>query len=264
MKFLNRDRPTSQSRHILLALLGVATLLLLWSVTSYSGLIRPLFLPTPTDVFLAGATLFCEHNFLDDILISVYRVFLGFGLSVAFALPVGTYLGLAKKGGSFFDPIISFTRYIPPSAFLPLFILWFGIGELQKVLLIFAGVAPYLTLLIVDAISDVETKYLEVAYTLGLQGSSVIFRVILPRALPSIWNAMRLMIGAAWTFVVLAEIVASTAGLGHVIIAAQRFLQTANVMAAIFVIGMIGLLTDILLKRAYRKLFPWAERITYA
>lgn len=254
----------SRGRYLLLAFLGIATLVVLWAVVSYSGLIRPLFLPTPTAVFEAAIKLFRELGFAGDILISVWRILLGFLLSIAVSVPLGIYLGMNKRGEAFFDPIISFIRYIPPSAFVPLFILWFGIGELQKVLLIFAGVTPYLTLLIFDVVANAKKEYVEAAYTLGADRNDIVFRVIVPQSLPGIWDAMRIMIGAAWTFVVLAEIVAATSGLGYLIITAQRFLQTANVIAAIFIIGLLGLLTDLLFKFVYRRFFPWAEKSSYA
>lgn len=254
----------SRGQYLLLAFLGIACLLALWAVVSYSGLIRPLFLPTPAAVFEAVVKLFRELGFAGDILISIWRILLGFLLSAVVSIPLGIYLGMNKKGEAFFDPIISFIRYIPPSAFVPLFILWFGIGELQKVLLIFAGVAPYLTLLIFDVVANTKKEYAEAAYTLGASRNDIILRVVVPQSLPGIWDAMRIMIGAAWTFVVLAEIIAATSGLGYLIITAQRFLQTANVIAAIFIIGLLGLLTDVLFKLAYSKFFPWAEKSTYA
>ena len=254
----------SRGQYLLLAFLGIAVLIVLWAIVSYSGFIKPLFLPTPTAVFEAVVKLFSELGLAGDILISVWRILLGFVLSVAIAVPLGVYLGMNKKGEAFFDPIISFIRYIPPSAFVPLFILWFGIGELQKVLLIFAGVAPYLTLLIFDVVTNTKKEYAEAAYTLGADQRDIVFRVVVPQSLPGIWDAMRIMIGAAWTFVVLAEIIAATSGLGYLIITAQRFLQTANVIAAIFIIGLLGLLTDLIFKLAYRKFFPWAEKSNHA
>mgnify|MGYP001561330702 CR=1 FL=1 len=258
------NQQISRGRYLLLASLGIACLLVLWAVVSYSGLIKPLFLPTPTAVFEAVVKLFRELGFAGDILISVWRILLGFLLSIVVSIPLGIYLGMNKRGEALFDPIISFIRYIPPSAFVPLFILWFGIGELQKVLLIFAGVAPYLTLLIFDVVANTKKEYGEAAYTLGASHNDIVFRVVVPQSLPGIWDAMRIMIGAAWTFVVLAEIIAATSGLGYLIITAQRFLQTANVIAAIFIIGLLGLLTDVLFKLAYRKFFPWTEKSTYA
>jgi NitT/TauT family transport system permease protein len=254
----------SKGSRLFLAFWGITFLFDLWVCASYSGFIKPFFLPSPVAVFSAAIELFRKFGLTGDILMSVYRIALGFFLSVAVSVPLGIYLGINKKGEALFDPIISFIRYIPPSAFVPLFILWFGIGELQKWLLIFAGVAPYLTLLIFDVVSNTKKVYAEIAYTLGSSYSDIVFRVIVPQSLPGIWDSMRIMIGAAWTFVILAEIIAATSGLGYLIITSQRFLKTANVIAAIFIIGMLGLIIDVFFKFLYRKFFPWAEKFTYA
>ena len=258
------NQQISRGQYLLLACLGIISLLALWAVASYSGMIRPLFLPTPTAVFNSAITLFRDLNLAGDILISLYRITLGFLLSVIVSIPLGIYLGMNKRGEAFFDPIISFIRYIPVSAFVPLFILWFGIGELQKVLLIFAGVAPYLTILIYDVVANTKKEYAEAAYTLGASRNDITFRVVVPQSFPGIWDAMRLMMGAAWTFVILAEIIAATSGLGYLIMTSQRFLQTSNVIAAIFIIGILGLLTDLLFKFTRKKFFPWAEKTNYA
>ncbi|MBI4812555.1 ABC transporter permease [Candidatus Falkowbacteria bacterium] len=261
MKKNRLNEKISKGQYFLLAFLGVFLLIFLWAIVSFSGMIRPLFLPTPTAVLDSVVKLFKDLHLLQDIWISIYRIFLGFILSVAFSVPLGIYLGMNKKGQAFFEPIISFVRYIPPSAFVPLFILWFGIGEMQKILLIFAGVAPYLTLLVFDVVANTKKEYIEAAYTLGAKQKDIIYRVVIPQSLPGIWDAMRFMMGAAWTLVVLAEIIAATSGLGYLVIASQRFLRTSNVIAAIFIIGLLGLFTDLLFRFTYKKLFPWQEKL---
>ncbi len=214
--------------------------------------------------FSSAITLFRDLNLAGDILISLQRIILGFLLSVIVSVPLGVYVGINKRGQAFFEPVINFIRYIPSSALLPLFILWFGIGELEKVLLIFISVTPYFVVLVYDAVANTKKEYIEAGYTLGANWNTVVFRIIIPQALPSIWDAMRLIISTAWTFVILAEIVAATSGLGYLIITSSRFLQTANVIAAIIIIGLLGLLTDLLFKFTYKKFFPWAEKTTYA
>lgn len=260
--YLNKD--FSKDRHFLLAFLGIFSFFALWAATSYSGAIAPLFLPTPTAVLKAIGNLFLHFNLLQDIGASVYRILLGFVLAAIVSLPLGVYLGMSKTREAFLEPIISFIRYIPVSAVVPLFMLWFGIGELEKILLIVAGVIPNLVIMVFDVVANAKKEYTETAYTLGENNKGIIFRVILPQSLPGIWDAMRLNIGAAWTLVVLAEIIAATTGLGHVIITAQRFVQTSNVMAAIFIIGILGLFTDLLFKFTRKKFFPWAEITNYA
>ncbi len=264
MKLLIHQKKISKARYFFIAALSIIVMFLLWSIVTYAGLIKPLFLPTPTAIVKSIAKLFQEFGLLKDIGISVYRILLGFGLSCIVAIPLGICIGINKKSEAFFDPIIGFTRYIPPSAFVPLFILWFGIGNLEKVLLIFAGIAPYLAILVFDVVANTNREFIEAGYTLGAKRKDIIRKIIIPQALPGIWDAMRLMIGAAWTFVVLAEIVASTSGLGHLIITSQRFLQTSNVIAAILIIGVLGLLTDYFFKFTYKIFFPWTEKSTYA
>ena len=258
------NQKVSNRKYALLSGLGIACLILGWAVFSYSGIVPPIFLPTPTAVLASVVTLFADLNLGGDILISLWRIAAGFLLAVVVAIPLGVYIGINRQAEAFFDSIISFVRYIPPSAFVPLFILWFGIGELGKVLLIFVGVAPYLTVLVFDAVASTKKAYTEAAYTLGLGRSDIVLRVIIPQSMPDIWNAMRLMMGAAWTLVVLAEIVAATSGLGYLIITSQRFLQTSDVIAAILVIGFLGLLTDLLFKVSYGRFFPWVEKTHHA
>lgn len=261
MKKVHLNYKISRGQYLLLASLGIFSLISLWALVSFSGFIKPFFLPTPAAVFDSVVKLFRDLNLLGDIWISLYRILIGFTLAVIFSIPLGIYIGMSKKGEAFFEPIVSFVRYIPPSAFVPLFILWFGIGELQKVLLIFIGTAPFLTLLIFDVVANTKKEYVEAAYTLGAKKKDIIYRIIIPQSLPGIWDAMRIMTGAAWTLVVLAEIIAATSGLGYLIITSQRFLKTSNVIAAIFIIGLLGLFTDLMFKLSYKKLFPWQEKL---
>lgn len=254
------NRKISKTQSLFISFFGIVLPILIWAVVSYSGLIKPLFLPTPSAVLEAGVKLYLNFGLLKDIWISTYRILLGFVLSVIVSIPLGVYLGISKKGEAFFEPIISFIRYIPPSAFVPLSILWFGIGELQKALFIFLTVVPYLMLLVFDVVANSKREFIEAAYTLGAKPKDIIFRVILQESLPGIWDAVRIMIAVAWTFVVLAEIIAATSGLGYLIITSQRFLRTSNVIAAILIIGLLGLLTDFLFKITYKIFFPWTDK----
>ncbi len=244
--------------------LGITIPLLVWTLVSSTGLINPLFLPTPLAVLHAFQKLFVLHAFTTDILASVLRILLGFGLSILVAVPLGLFLGTHQKAAAFTDPFLNFLRYLPPSALLPLFLLWFGIGESEKILLIFAGVAPYLVLLVSNVAANIPQEFIDVARTLGVSRKTILTRVILPYSLPGIWDAMRVMIGAAWTFVVLAELIAAKSGLGHLIILSQRFLETPNVFAALFTIGFLGFITDLLFQKTHHLLFPWTCMETYA
>ena len=231
---LRLERKLSKQTHTLLTLAGIASIFIVWAAASYSGKINPIFLPSPVAVAA--------------ILVSIYRVSLGFALSVAVAIPLGTWIGIHKQTEALLNPLSSFLRYTPPSAFLPLFILWFGIGEMEKILVIFLAVTPYLLVLVADIIANTRKEFLYAALTLGAQSRDLLMRVILPQSLPNIWDSMRITIGFGWAFVILAEVVAATSGLGHLIVTSQRFLKTPNVMAAIIVIGLLGLATDLLFK----------------
>lgn len=248
----------------LLAGTSVGVIVILWALASYSGAVSSLFLPTPSAVAASAAALVQEPAFAKDIWMSVSRIVMGAILSMVIAIPLGIYIGVNKHVEALFDPIISFIRYVPASAFVPLFILWFGIGEAQKVFFIFAAVAPYLVVLVTDAVSSVKKELTEAALTLGAGHSDVIRRVIIPSSLPAIWDAVRLMTSWAWAFVVFAEVVAATSGLGYLIVTSQRFLRTSDVLVVIFVIGFLGLVTEYLFRISYRQFFPWAEKTRHA
>lgn len=257
---MNLDKKISKTHYITLSIIGLIVFALIWSVLSYSGLVKSFFLPTPTKVLEALKMLFIDGGLFNDIGSSLYRIILSFLLSILIALPVGIALGISKKFEAFTEPLIAFVRYIPPSAFIPLAIIWFGIGETQKIVIIFIGVAPYLTLLIADIVNNTRRELIETALTLGANKKDIINKVIIPFSMPGIWDAFRIMIGAAWTFVIIAEIVGASSGLGHLIIQSQRFLRTDSIFAGIIIIGFLGLATDYFFKITYKLFFPWTEK----
>ena len=257
---MKSDRKISKAQYVAFAVLGLLIFMSVWSLLNYTGFVRSFFLPTPTKVLSAIITLLTEVSLLADIFASVYRILLGFLLSLVVALPLGIVLGVSRKFEAFTEPLIAFVRYIPPSAFIPLAIIWFGIGEMEKVIILFLGVAPYLTLLIADIVISTRRELVEAALTLGATGKDIITKVVFPNALPGIWDSFRIMIGAAWTFVIIAEIVGASSGLGHLMIESQRFLRTDNIFAAIVVIGFLGLATDYFFKITYKIFFPWTEK----
>lgn len=239
---------------------GFFVLLIAWSLLTYSGILKPFFLPSPTQVAASMVKLFVEFGLLSDIFASFYRITAGFVLSVIVAVPLGILVGSSKPAEAYIEPIVAFVRYIPPSAFVPLSILWFGVGDIEKVFIIFVGVAPYLLVLVADTVANVKNEFVEAGYTLGASTRQVYTKIIVPHSMPGIWDSMRLMLGAAWTFIILAEIIAATSGLGHVVVQSQRFLQTANVIAVMIIIGLLGLATDYMFKVGYRRFFPWSEK----
>jgi NitT/TauT family transport system permease protein len=246
--------------HLFLSFAGGITLLVSWQVVSSSSIVPSFFLPSPKSVIDSIVTLGLQGSLIEDIGSSLFRIIAGFILSVCVAMPLGFLFGISRKTESIIHPIIAFIRYVPPSAFIPLIIIWFGIGETEKIVLIFIGIAPYLTLLIADTVHSVRKELLEAALTLGATKRNLVLKVILPYSMPAIWNSFRIMFGAAWTFVIIAEIVGSSSGLGHLIIESQRFLRTDNIFAGIVVIGLLGILTDCFFRFSSKVLFPWAEK----
>jgi NitT/TauT family transport system permease protein len=257
--FLSPREPIPKSLYLILALSSFAFFLILWSVLTYGRFVDPLFLPSPGRVFQAGVDLFLELGFTTDILNSVYRVMMGFIIAAVIGVPIGLIMGTFKVAEAFTEPVVGFVRYMPASAFIPLFILWLGIGDIEKIAIIFVGSFFQLVLMVAVVAKNVHKDMLETAYTLGAKRFQVIWKVLLPASLPGIVDTLRIIVGWAWTYIIVAELVASASGIGYMIISSQRMLRTGNIIFGILTIGMLGLLTDFFSKWLYNKLFPWVE-----
>jgi NitT/TauT family transport system permease protein len=246
----------------ILSVTGFAIILLAWGFVTHVGQIREYFLPKPGSILATFLHLLREGSFQLHLGTSVRRVIIGFLSSVLVGLPVGLGVGLIRPIGLIVSPLINAFRYTPVSAFIPLLILWFGIGDAQKTAVILLGTAPYLAVLVADIVSNIRTEYVDTAYTLGASPAQVLVRVVLPCALPGIWDALRVALGIAWTYLLTAELVGAVFGLGHFIMRSQRFLQTANIIVSVLVIGIIGLSSDYVFKYAHRHLFRWSTLAT--
>ncbi len=218
-----------------------------------------MFLPSPGRVFQAGYDLFLELGFTSDILNSVYRVMVGFIVAALLGVPLGLIMGTFKAAEAFTEPVVGFIRYMPASAFIPLFILWLGIGDVEKIAIIFVGSFFQLVLMVAVVAKNVQKDLLETAYTLGAKRFQVIRKVLLPASLPGIVDTLRIIVGWAWTYIIVAELVASASGIGYMIISSQRMLRTGNIIFGILTIGILGLITDYFFKWLYNRLFPWVE-----
>ena len=256
---LSPREPIPKGLYFILALSSFAFFLILWSVLTYGRFVDPLFLPSPGRVFQAGVDLFLELEFTTDILNSVYRVMMGFIIAALIGVPIGLIMGTFKVAEAFAEPVVGFVRYMPASAFIPLFILWLGIGDIEKIAIIFVGSFFQLVLMVAVVAKNVHKDMLETAYTLGAKRFQVIRKVLLPASLPGIVDTLRIIVGWAWTYIIVAELVASASGIGYMIISSQRMLRTGNIIFGILTIGMLGLLTDFFSKWLYNKLFPWVE-----
>jgi NitT/TauT family transport system permease protein len=257
--FLSPREPIPKGLYFILALSSFAFFLIIWSVLTYGRFVDPLFLPSPGRVFQAGVDLFTELGFTTDILNSVYRVMMGFVVAAIIGVPIGLIMGTFKVAEAFTEPVVGFIRYMPASAFIPLFILWLGIGDIEKIAIIFVGSFFQLVLMVAVVAKNVHKDMLETAYTLGAKKFQVIRKVLLPASLPGIVDTLRIIVGWAWTYIIVAELVASASGIGYMIISSQRMLRTGNIIFGILTIGMLGLITDFFFKWLYNKLFPWVE-----
>jgi len=255
---IRQDFPRGLS--LLIVAVSLAIPLSLWAVVSYAGLIPPMFLPTPTAVIQAGISMFTQDELLNDVLVSCGRVLAGFIVAAMIGVPIGIAMGTFASMESFFAPFVGTVRYMPVTAFVPLIVIWVGLGEAAKVLIITLGVVLYNAIMVADAVKFIPNEMINVAYTLGANRRDVVFKVIIPATFPSVLDTLRVNISGAWNYLVIAELVAAQSGLGFKIIQAQRFLQTEKVLFCIAVIGLIGLVIDYGLKWLSQVLTPWADQ----
>ncbi len=242
--------------------LGVSFFVLfvgVWAAATFGGFVSKTFLADPLTMVRSGWTLLTEMGFATDIGWTVFRVVGGFLIAAALAVPLGVAMGAYKPVEAFFEPFISFARYLPASAFIPLLILWAGIGEAQKLAVIFIGSFFSLVLMISVTVGNTRRDLVEAAYTLGVSDRGLIRRVLLPGAAPEIAEQLRMVLGWAWTYVIVAELIGASTGIGHMITDSQALLATDQIIFGIIVIGLIGLVSDLLFKAANRALFPWAQ-----
>ncbi|MDE1186155.1 ABC transporter permease [Erwiniaceae bacterium L1_54_6] len=242
--------------------LGVAFFVLfvaVWALVTFSGMVSPTFLADPITMLQQGVSLFTEYNFSLDIGMTVMRVLAGFLLAALIGVPLGIMMGAYKMWEAFLEPFVSFCRYLPASAFVPLLILWAGIGEMQKILVIFIGSFFQIVLMVAVTVSSARRDLVEAAYTLGCSNRSIVRRVLIPGAAPGIAELLRLVLGWAWTYVIVAELIGSESGIGHMIVDSQALLNTGQIIFGIIVIGCIGLVSDYLFKVANRRLFAWSN-----
>ena len=248
-----------------ISVVTIAVLLLAWTVVTNAGWIKPLFLPSPQAVFqqfmeyLTGAA--NDKPLWQHFVASVGRVFAAFALAVVTAVPVGIAMGMSRVARGIFDPPIEFYRPLPPLSYLPLIIIWFGIDELPKVLLIFLSCFAPLALAARSGMKSASQEQINAAYSMGASYSQIIRHVILPSALPEILVGMRIAIGFGWTTLVAAEMVAANVGLGQMVLNASNFLRTDIVIMGIVVIGVVAYLFDLLMRWVEKRLVPWKGRM---
>lgn len=254
-----------EGRTIAISVTAVLAVLIVWQGVTMAGLVAPLFLPSPVQVvekFLAilgngytGAPLWLH------VLVSAGRVFAAFALACVIGIPLGLAMGMNPVMRGLFDPFLEFYRPIPPLAYLPLMIIWFGIGETSKVLLIFLAVLAPVTLGARAGVRSVAIEQIHAAYSLGATRGQVLREVVLRAATPEILTSLRIGVGFGWTTLVAAEMVASTQGLGYMVLSASQFLQTSTVLVGIILIGAIAWIFDLAMRALERRIVPWKGRM---
>jgi len=234
-----------------------ATLLALWEIAVRAGWLNALFLPPPSTIAATLWQMVRDQHLLWHAGVSTLRVWGAFALAAVLAIPIGMLMGGFRSVAAALEPIVDFIRYLPVPALVPLSIIWFGVGEETKIFLLWLGTFFQLVLLVADDMRRVPQDYIEIAYTLGARPSQVLGDVAFRAMLPSLFDNLRITLGWCWTYLIIAEIVAADSGLGFVIWTARRYMNTAQVMAGVVAIGLIGLLTDQLLRRLHRRLFRY-------
>ncbi|MBX9992395.1 ABC transporter permease [Phreatobacter oligotrophus] len=250
--------PVSPTARVVLGIAFFVIFFAAWAAVTFGGLVPKIFLADPVTMLREGWYLLTNHGFLVDIGVTVWRVVGGFILAALVAVPLGLAMGAYKPVEAFFEPFVSFARYLPASAFIPLFILWAGVGEKQKLLVIFIGSVFQIVLMVAVAVGSIRRDLVEAALTLGARDQGIVARVMVPYAAPQIAEILRLVLGWAWTYVIVAELIGSSSGIGHMIIESQALLATGQMIFGIIVIGVIGLISDFLFKAVNQKLFPWS------
>ncbi|VAW20288.1 Taurine transport system permease protein TauC [hydrothermal vent metagenome] len=271
---LSRARPTrpgeiygvpGQGNTMWLSFTTIGFLLFVWWGVTALGIVKPLFLPSPQAIVFKFISVFQNgftgNSLWEHVSISTARVFGAFVLACVIGIPLGLAMGMNPIIRGIFDPPIEFYRPIPPLAYLPLMIIWFGIGETSKVLLIFLSMFAPIALGARAGVKSATIEQIHAAYSFGATRWQVLLRVILPAAMPEILTAMRIGIGFGWTTLVAAEMVAATKGIGYMVLSASQFLQTPTVIMGIIIIAAIAYSFDMLMRFFERKLVPWKGKM---
>ncbi len=258
--YLTPKQAIPRATVVTLGIGSFVAILAVWTLASLE-INNPLFAPSPLQVWTAWIDMFQHRNFLSDVGWSTFRIVAGFLIAAIMAVPIGLLMGSFEVVRSFFQPPVNFIRYMPASAFIPLLILLIGLDENEKLIIIWIGVFFQLTLMVMDIAHRVPDEMLNVAYTLGASRWKVFYKVFLPATFPEVVDALRITMGWAWTYLIVAEIVAAERGIGAFILISERFLRSDRIIAAIITIGILGLITDTIFGLIHRWAFPYVEKV---
>lgn len=256
--FWEINKPLSPQINWLLMTISLLTPLLSWWLISDLTNIDSIFLPSPLEVVKAMIRLGQKGYLQEDTLMSVFRVFSGFLLGGIIAIPLGIFMGAFPVIRGLTEPLIGVVRYMPAPAFIPLLIIYLGIDEISKIVLIFIGTVFFNILMIMDAVKFLPKTLIETTYTLGGNRLQVLLQVIFPYTIPNIIDTFRINMAAAWNLVIVAELVAADNGLGKRILLAQKFLNTDEIFACLLVLGILGFSMDLLLQLLLRLTCKWS------
>ncbi len=232
-------------------------ILAVWEIISRSGLASPTFLPAPSVVLAALGGMFADQNLAWHAGVSILRVWAAFLIATVMAVPIGMMISAYRGLGAALEPAIDFIRYLPVPALVPLSIIWFGVGEETKIFLLWLGTFFQLVLMVADDMRRVPHEYFEIAATIGAKPRQILSDVAFRAMLPNLVDNLRITLGWCWTYLIVAEIVAASSGLGFVIWAARRYMKTPEVMAGVVLIGLIGLFTDQVLRQIHKRAFRY-------
>lgn len=259
-RLLRFRNPVGRRTYLAVLASSVAALGLAWSLLSYTEALPAAFFPSPAAVSGAAVEMFGSERLLTDLLVSACRIGLAFLAAALLAVPLGLLMSSFKVVEALAEPIVDFVRYVPVPALVPVFVLWSGIGEGSKFLVLFFGTFFQLALLVMDDADNVPQLNFDLARTLGASTPQVIRDVLIPALLPQIYDRLRITLGWCWTYLVIAELIAAERGIGRVLREAQRFGAAEKIVVCLVVLGLVGLLTDYVAKLAYRRLFPYAVK----
>ncbi len=255
---LAEDIPSRLNLALTVASIGIP--LVLWWLVTTLGNVDPKFLPSPGQVVAAFGRLWNSGELTQDTVASLWRVGVGFLMAALLSIPVGVLMGSFASIRALLEPLFGLVRYMPAPAFIPLLILYLGIGEEPKVTLIFIGVFFFNSLMVMDTVKFVPKDLIESTFMLGGNRIATLLQVIFPYVLPGILDACRINLAAAWQLVIVSELIAATEGLGRRISVAGRFLKTDEIFVGLIVIGVIGLSFDLLFQYLLRISCKWASQ----
>ncbi len=259
---LRPQTPIPRSHYAIIAIGSVGLIFGLWALLSYGGFVQPAyFLPTPTEVLGSAVRMIVDGSLIENAWASISVIITGWALAAVLAVPLGILMGSFKFFEALFEPVVNFVRYLPVSAMIPLLILYIGLGFEEKVAVIFIGTFFQLILMVADVAAHVPKDLIDSAYTLGTSRLRVVTHVLIPATLPGVMDNLRITIGWAWTYLIVAELVAAEKGLGIMILESQRGLRTDRIFVGLVTIGLLGFLSDIIFKWLHRVVLPWSPRI---